>query len=137
MLYISHEFDPCEHIYTCLSSSPTGTSGVLSELYFSNNNDIMRLTNGSSTVVIPGLKLVDTIECNICDRMIYWVDQNPPVAIRRALPGNASFVETVSPYVFGGGVYQCGGVTVVSSIDIILALHIIMSAHTCTLTDTG
>ena len=103
-------------IYTCLSPSPTGTAGVLSELYFSNNNDIMRLTNGSSTVVIPGLKLVDTIECNICDRMIYWVDQNPPVAIRRALPGNASSVETVSHCVCvcvcvwggGGGIYQCG-----------------------------
>ena len=93
-------------IYTCLSPSPTGTAGVLSELYFSNNNDIMRLTNGSSTVVIPGLKLVDTIECNICDRMIYWVDQNPPVAIRRALPGNASSVETVSHCVC---VCVCGG----------------------------
>ncbi len=63
----------------------------------------MRLTNGSSTVVIPGLKVVDTIECNIRDRMIYWVDQNPPVAIRRALPGNASSVETVSHCVVGGG----------------------------------
>ena len=66
--------------------------------------------------------------------MIYWVDQNPPVAIRRALPGNASSVETVSHCVcvcvWGGGEGStnvgCGLFTGDTG------FACLVSAHTCT-----
>ncbi len=81
--------------------SLTGSESVLSELYFSNNTGIVRLTNESvPLLVIPDLRLADAIECNACDGMIYWIDQGPPAAIRRALPGNPDTVETVS-FLFG------------------------------------
>ena len=73
----------------------THTATPVSELYFSNQQDIMRLlTDGSSTIVISDPKLVDAIDCNICDRMIYWVDQ--PGVIKRADPFNHSSVQVVS-----------------------------------------
>jgi len=65
----------------------------VNSLYFTNLNDIQLLNNNLTTVVLGGLELAESLDCNICDQKIYWVDQAGK--IKRGTPNNQSSIEVV------------------------------------------
>jgi len=65
----------------------------VNSLYFTNLNDIQLLNNNLTTVVLDGLELAESLDCNICDQKIYWVDQAGK--IKRGTPNNQSSIEVI------------------------------------------
>jgi len=62
-------------------------------LYFSNLNNIQLLSDNQTTIVLEGLELAESLDCNIRDQKIYWIDQAGN--IKRGTPNNQSSIEVV------------------------------------------
>ena len=65
-------------------------------LYFSNLSNIQYYneTGNNTQVVFDNLGYGESLDCNLCDHMIYWIEL--PGKIKRGYPNNLSTVETVS-----------------------------------------
>ena len=80
---LSSSFPPLTHIATSNEGS----------LYFTNLNSIELLSNNLSTVVLGGLEHAESLDCNVCDQRIYWVDMVGK--IKKGIPNNQSSIEVV------------------------------------------
>ena len=75
------------------SSSTCTATGNGGSLYFTNLNSIQLLNNNLSTVVLGGLEQAESLDCNVCDQRIYWVDMLGK--IKKGIPNNQSSIEVV------------------------------------------
>ena len=66
------------------------------QLYFTNLRDIQLFVDNNTRKVIANLEHAEALDCNICDRQIYWVDNAGK--IKRGIPGNDSSVQVVCPH---------------------------------------
>ena len=66
--------------------------------YFSNISNIQYYNNTSSNtrVVFDNVRYAESLECNLRDHKIYWIDH--PEMIKRGNPNDPTSIETVSPY---------------------------------------
>ena len=96
MLYGGCVISRCLYNYKTFLSAATQPGFPV--LYFSNLFDIQYYNeSGNSTrVVFDGLGYGESIECNLCDHMIYWIEL--PGKIKRGNPNNLSTIETVSDF---------------------------------------
>ena len=67
-------------------------------LYFSNISNIQyyNKTASSTRVIFDNFRYVESLECNLRDHKIYWIDF--PGIIKRGNPNDPTSTETVSTY---------------------------------------